>query len=286
MHRVLKLKESEVKEYRYITTHGIGPGTLPNGTYVRSEELEGGKTAVYTNRPLSAEELKKYDIKDEWIQEDEVKLPSEENSEETKKFIQSQLDKSYKERKDLQEDGEELPLPIDNPDEIKPEEDLEDKIADEIPDEEYMVDPILNELRDVLVDLDWNLFMLGNDEVGPVYIIGRLNDNGIEEMLVEDGETFRFIELPNTIEEILNYNTVYGNKNDIDDEAGEDVEIAPEENLAKGVPHEEIMEYLMNKLVEINPEAAKEIKKEEPVEELPLPEPEEGNDEEGVEDNG
>lgn len=174
---------------------------------------------------------------------------------------------------------------LENPDEIKPEEDLEDKISDEIPDEEYMVDPILNELRDVLVDLDWNLFMIGNDDIGPLYIIGRLNDEGIEEMLVEDGESFKFIELPDRIENIMNYNTVYGKPEDEDsrDEAGEDVEIAPEDNLAKGVPHEEIMEFLMNKLVEINPEAAEELKKDKPEEdELPLPEPE--NNEEGDEE--
>ena len=67
-----------------------------------------------------------------------------------------------------------------------------------------MVDPILNELRDVLVDLDWNLFMIGNDDIGPLYIIGRLNDEGIEEMLVEDGESFKFIELPDRIENIMN----------------------------------------------------------------------------------
>ena len=63
------LNESAQKEYRYITSHGIGPGTLPNNVYVRSDELENGKTAIYTNRPLTDEELKKYDIKPEWVQE-------------------------------------------------------------------------------------------------------------------------------------------------------------------------------------------------------------------------
>ena len=63
------LNESAKNEYRYITNHGIGLGTLPNNVYVRSEDLENGKTAIYTNRPLSDEELKKYDIKPEWVQE-------------------------------------------------------------------------------------------------------------------------------------------------------------------------------------------------------------------------
>lgn len=266
MYRVLKLREAETPEamqkiadkqmpeggYRYIATHAIGPGTLPKGVEVfKTEDINGGKIAMYISRPLTSDELKQYDIKPEWIQEDEDT--------------------------DIND--------LENPDEIKPEEDLEDKISDEIPDEEYMVDPILNELRDVLVDLDWNLFMIGNDDIGPLYIIGRLNDEGIEEMLVEDGESFKFIELPDRIENIMNYNTVYGKPEDEDsrDEAGEDVEIAPEDNLAKGVPHEEIMEFLMNKLVEINPEAAEELKKDKPEEdELPLPEPE--NNEEGDEE--
>lgn len=63
------LNESAKNEYRYITNHGIGLGTLPNNVYVRSEDLDNGKTAIYTNRPLSDEELKKYDIKPEWVQE-------------------------------------------------------------------------------------------------------------------------------------------------------------------------------------------------------------------------
>lgn len=65
-----RLNESvDNNEYRYITNHGIGPGTLPQGTYVRSEALKNGKTAIYTNRPLTSEELNKYDIKPENIQE-------------------------------------------------------------------------------------------------------------------------------------------------------------------------------------------------------------------------
>ncbi len=62
-------EEQEVKEYRYITNHGIGPGTLPSGVFVRAEVLPNFKTAIYTNRPLTDEELKYYDIKPEWIQE-------------------------------------------------------------------------------------------------------------------------------------------------------------------------------------------------------------------------
>lgn len=57
--------------YRYITTHGIGPGTLPKDVEVfKTEDINGGKIAMYISRPLTSEELKQYDIKPEWIQED------------------------------------------------------------------------------------------------------------------------------------------------------------------------------------------------------------------------
>ena len=84
MYRVLKLKESETPEamqkiadkqmpeggYRYIATHAIGPGTLPDGVKVfKTEDVKGGKIAMYISRPLTSEELKKFDIKPEWIQE-------------------------------------------------------------------------------------------------------------------------------------------------------------------------------------------------------------------------
>lgn len=80
-----KMKEAETPEamqkiadkqmpkggYRYITTHGIGPGTLPKDVNVfKTEDIRGGRIAMYISRPLTSEELKQYDIKPEWIQED------------------------------------------------------------------------------------------------------------------------------------------------------------------------------------------------------------------------
>ena len=57
--------------YRYITTHGIGPRTLPKDVSVfKTEDISSGRIAMYISRPLTSEELKQYDIKPEWIQED------------------------------------------------------------------------------------------------------------------------------------------------------------------------------------------------------------------------
>lgn len=59
--------------YRYIATHAIGPGTLPDDIKVfKTEDTDDGKIAMYISRPLTSEELKKYDIDPEWIQESAV----------------------------------------------------------------------------------------------------------------------------------------------------------------------------------------------------------------------
>ena len=68
-----KIADKQMPEggYRYITTHGIGPGTLPKDVRVfKTEDIRGGRIAMYISRPLTSEELKQYDIKPEWIQED------------------------------------------------------------------------------------------------------------------------------------------------------------------------------------------------------------------------
>jgi len=254
MYRVLKLKESENKEFRYITTHGIGPGTVPDGVFIRSEDLDNGKTAIYLNRPLTDEELKKYDIKPEWIQESLTEAEEdeeEENVEELEDTIDSEADQD------------------ENPVE-----------------EESELDKQLDELRDILVDLDLNLYRVASkeDPNNVIYIIGKVaedsndtlmlidtkpeevNEPEIEEPIIDDVETdekieindseeieiedkeeeletpeerFDFVVLPKTFDEINKLNPRYGD------------ELTPD--------HEAIIDYLMNCLIEVNPEAAEEI---------------------------
>lgn len=56
--------------YRYITKHGLGPGTLPKDCeLLKFEDLPNFKTAIWLDRFLTDEELKKYDIYPEHIQE-------------------------------------------------------------------------------------------------------------------------------------------------------------------------------------------------------------------------
>lgn len=63
-------KRNSKKPYRYITKHGIGPGTLPKDVVlVDWEDLPNYKTAIYLDRPLTTKELDYYDIYPEYIQE-------------------------------------------------------------------------------------------------------------------------------------------------------------------------------------------------------------------------
>lgn len=263
MYRVLKLKESESKEYRYITNHGIGPGTVPEGTFIRSEDLENNKTAIYLNRPLSDKELKKYDIKPEWIQEslveaedDEEELEDIEKAEETEEDLEDTVDS--------EEDQEENPV-----------------------EEESTLDQQLDEIREVLVDLDLRLYKIMNNEE-EFYIIGRLDpiSNQVEmlvdtqpadtmnvniepdgsetaEKTLKDSEEtnlpdkdidiatrFDYIKLPVKFEQIKDMFPRYGE------------DLTPD--------HEAIMEYLMNLLIEQNPRAAKERAEETPEEEVAI----------------
>lgn len=55
--------------YRYITKHGIGPGTLPKDVkLVKWEDLDNYYTAIWTDRFLTTKELEDYDIFPEYIQ--------------------------------------------------------------------------------------------------------------------------------------------------------------------------------------------------------------------------
>ena len=74
-----------------------------------------------------------------------------------------------------------------------------------------------------------------------------------DEHKTELEQRFDFVKLPNTFEEVNKLNPRYGE------------DLTPD--------HEAIIEYLMNCLIEINPEAAEELQKEQEPEELPVEEP-------------
>lgn len=186
------------------------------------------------------------------------------------------------------EDDEEIIDNIEDTEEAN--EELQDTVADEENQEENpveednLLDNQLNELRDVLVDLDLNLYRIASkeDPNNVIYIIGKvaensndvlmLVDNKLEEInneieldtpiaddiktdevleddeevtepteedTTEDENRFDFVVLPKSFDEINKLNPRYGE------------DLTPD--------HEAIMDYLMNCLIEVNPEAAEEL---------------------------
>ena len=186
------------------------------------------------------------------------------------------------------EDDEEIIDNIEDTEEAN--EELQDTIADEENQEENpveednLLDNQLNELRDVLVDLDLNLYRIASkeDPNNVIYIIGKVAENSndvlmlvdnkpeeinneieldtpiaddiktdevleddeevtepTEEGTTEDENRFDFVVLPKSFDEINKLNPRYGE------------DLTPD--------HEAIMDYLMNCLIEINPEAAEEL---------------------------
>lgn len=188
------------------------------------------------------------------------------------------------------EDEEEILDNIEDTEEAN--EELQDTIDDEENQEENPVeedsvlDDQLNELRDVLVDLDLNLYRIASKENSNnvIYIIGKVAENSEDVLMLvdnkpeeinndveiekpiaqdikeesdevdnvedveietddEDENRFDFVVLPKSFDEINKLNPRYGE------------ELNPD--------HEAIMDYLMNCLIEINPEAAEELQNKE-----------------------
>lgn len=154
------------------------------------------------------------------------------------------------------------------------EEDNEDKIEDEIEQPFYATIPEFDELREVLVELDYRLFLINDNLV----VIGRLNGADIE-ILVNSGNEeeadFVFVKAPETLDKLIAMENVLYLSPDMTDNEVETFE-------GKEANHEAVMEFLMNKL----PEAAREeLNKdnEEEFEEIPTEVPE-ISEEEPIED--
>lgn len=132
------------------------------------------------------------------------------------------------------------------------EEDNEDKIEDEIEQPFYAVVPEFDELREVLVELDYRLFLINDNLV----VIGRLNGADIE-VLVNNGNEenadFVFVKAPETLDKLIAIENVIYLSPDMTEEETKTFE-------GKEANHEAVMEYLMNLL----PDTVKdEIKQEE-----------------------
>lgn len=154
------------------------------------------------------------------------------------------------------------------------EEDNEDKIEDEIEQPFYAVVPEFDELREVLVELDYRLFLINDNLV----VIGRLNGADIE-VLVNNGNEenadFVFVKAPETLDKLIAMENVIYLSPDMTEEEAKTFE-------GKEANHEAVMEFLMNKL----PEAAREDldKDEEESEDIPEVNKEEQDEDEDIEE--
>lgn len=298
----LKLIEDTSKKYKYI----IAMSKLPIKDIVNNESnLEAYVTEIFTRNQLedptkeigySFSPIKnKAKLFDSKYEANNIAGKIKNNYPEWKTVIAILADS-----KNLTEDEDDLEKVEDKvEDNLEAQENLEDTIDSEENQEENPVeeetdlDKQLNELRDILIDLDLNLYQITSkdDLNNSIYIIGKVADNSddvlmlvdtkpeeinndieLEEPIINDIEEddeeiepseekednkseleqrFDFVTLPKSFEEINKLNPRYG------------ADLTPD--------HEAIVEYLMNCLIEINPEAAEELQKEEPSEEIAEP---------------
>lgn len=132
------------------------------------------------------------------------------------------------------------------------QDDEEEKVKDDIEQPFYAVTPEYDELRPVLSELDYRLFLINNDLV----LIGRLNGADIEIMVNsgnDEESEYTFVKAPGALDELKKIANVIYLSPDMTDEDKAEYE-------GKEANHESVMEYLMNLL----PETVKdEIKQEE-----------------------
>ena len=211
----------------------------------------------------------------------------------------------YKKLRLLDADDEEQDIR----DDLEAAEDIEDIIDSEEDQEENPIeerselDIQLDELREILIDLDLNLYQITDkeNENNVFYIIGKVSDVNNNVLMLVDGK-------PEDINDEDISNQVEPLESQVDDETNieeddnlenneEDEEEHKSElekrfdfvNLPKSLSeinklnprygedltpdHDAVMEYLMNCLIEINPEAAEELQNGEeniePLEDLP-----------------
>ena len=134
------------------------------------------------------------------------------------------------------------------------EEDEEEKVQDDIEQPFYAVTPEYDELRPVLSELDYRLFLINNDLV----LVGRLNGADIEIMVNsgnDEESEYTFVKAPGTLDELKKIANVIYLSPDMTDEDKAEYE-------GKEANHESVMEYLMNLL----PETVKDELKQEEIE--------------------
>lgn len=151
-----------------------------------------------------------------------------------------------------------------------------------------LLDQQLDELREILVDLDLNLYRIADKEDinNPIYIIGKVADNSSDTLMLVDTkpvEDTEDIEKTPLADEITEDSTesdepTENTESDISDRFdfvtlplsfAEINKLNPRWGEGLTPNHEDIVEYLMNCLIEKDPKAAEELKDDEDDQEVP-----------------
>ena len=156
------------------------------------------------------------------------------------------------------------------------QDDEEEKVKDDIEQPFYAVTPEYDELRPVLSELDYRLFLINNDLV----LIGRLNGADVEIMVNsgnDEESEYTFVKAPGALDELKKIANVIYLSPDMTDEDKAEYE-------GKEANHESVMEYLMNLLPEITRDEMNQDELEETHSDVPEANEEEQDEDEDIEE--
>ena len=156
------------------------------------------------------------------------------------------------------------------------QDDEEEKVKDDIEQPFYAVTPEYDELRPVLSELDYRLFLINNDLV----LIGRLNGADIEIMINsgnDEESEYTFVKAPGALDELKKIANVIYLSPDMTDEDKAEYE-------GKEANHESVMEYLMNLLPETTRDEMNQDELEETHSDIPEVNEEEQDEDEDIEE--
>ena len=156
------------------------------------------------------------------------------------------------------------------------QDDEEEKVKDDIEQPFYAVTPEYDELRPVLSELDYRLFLINNDLV----LIGRLNGADIEIMINsgnDEESEYTFVKAPGALDELKKIANVIYLSPDMTDEDKAEYE-------GKEANHESVMEYLMNLLPETTRDEMNQDELEETHSNIPEVNEEEQHEDEDIEE--
>lgn len=231
---------------------------LMNGSYVKIVNTVSGKEKVITPSTYQDEFNGEFTIKPEELTEAEEEIEQNiEDTAEAKEDLDSIIDQ--------EQNQDENPAETDD-----------------------LLDQQLDELREILVDLDLNLYRIADKEDinNPIYIIGKVADNSSDTLMLVDTkpvEDTEDIEKTPLADEITEDSTesdepTENTESDISDRFdfvtlplsfAEINKLNPRWGEGLTPNHEDIVEYLMNCLIEKDPKAAEELKDDEDDREVP-----------------